>query len=84
MIQLTRLNQSSITLNAIYIERIESTPDTVITLLSGKKVHVVETVEEVMNKVTAFYQKINLLHSLQHPNWNERGGMESSESSLNK
>lgn len=67
MIQLTRLNQSQITLNAIYIERVESTPDTVVTLLSGNKVHVLETVEEVTNKVSVFYQKINLLNSLQHP-----------------
>ncbi len=71
MIQLTRLNQSSITLNAIYIERIESIPDTVVTLLSGKKVHVLETVEEVTDKVATFYQKINLFHSLQEPNWTE-------------
>jgi flagellar protein FlbD len=71
MIQLTRLNQSSISLNAIYIERIESIPDTVVTLLSGKKVHVLESVEEVTDKVTIFYQKINLLSSLQEPNWTE-------------
>ncbi len=71
MIQLTRLNQSSISLNAIYIERIESIPDTVVTLLSGKKVHVLETVEEVTNKMTTYYQKINLLSSLQEPNWTE-------------
>ncbi|HLG27244.1 MAG TPA: flagellar FlbD family protein [Paenisporosarcina sp.] len=71
MIHLTRLNQSSITLNAIYIERIESIPDTVVTLLSGKKVHVLETVEEVTDKVTIYYQKINLLSSLQEPNWTE-------------
>ncbi|KKK39034.1 hypothetical protein WQ57_06565 [Mesobacillus campisalis] len=71
MIQLTRFNQSTITLNAIYIEKIESTPDTVITLLSGSKVHVLETAEEVGDKVTAFYQKVNLLHALQKPNRNE-------------
>jgi len=71
MIQLTRLNQSSITLNALYIEKIESTPDTVITLTTGRKVHVVETTEEVTNKVTAFYQRINLLSTLQKPNGNE-------------
>lgn len=71
MIQLTRLNQSSITLNAIYIERIESTPDTVVTLLSGKKVHVVETVEQVTSKVTNYYKNINLLSGLQKPNWLE-------------
>jgi len=51
MIQLTKLNQTPISLNAIYIERIESIPDTVVTLLSGKKVHVLETVEEVTNKM---------------------------------
>lgn len=68
MIQLTRLNQSLITLNAIYVERIESTPDTVVTLVSGKKVHVLETAEDVTNKVTAYYQKINLISSLQKPN----------------
>lgn len=71
MIQLTRLNQSSISLNAIYIERIESIPDTVVTLLSGKKVHVLESVEEVTDKITIYYQKINLLSSLQEPNWTE-------------
>jgi len=67
MIQLTKLNQSLITLNAIYIERVEATPDTVVTLLSGKKVLVLETVDEVTSKVTGFYQKINLLNSLQNP-----------------
>lgn len=71
MIKVTKLNQTPLTLNAIYIERVETIPDTVVTLLSGKKVHVLETVEEVMDQVTAYYQKINLLHSLQKPNWEE-------------
>jgi flagellar protein FlbD len=71
MIQLTRFNQSSLILNAIYIERIESTPDTVITLVSGKKVHVLETAEEVAAKTAAFYQKVNLLHPLQKSNGDE-------------
>lgn len=68
MIQLTRLNRSSIALNAIYIERLEATPDTVVTLTSGKKVHVLETVEEVTDKVTEYYRKINILPRLQEPN----------------
>lgn len=71
MIQLTKLNQTLLTLNAVYIERIESNPDTVVTLTSGKKVYVLETVEEVTQKVTAFYQKINILPKLQEPNWME-------------
>ncbi|MCD8510263.1 MAG: flagellar FlbD family protein [Bacillus sp. (in: Bacteria)] len=71
MILLTKLNQSPITINAIYIERLEATPDTVVTLLSGKKVHVLESVEEVTDKVTDFYRRINLLSSLQNPNIKE-------------
>lgn len=71
MIQLTKLNQTPLTLNAVYIERIESNPDTVVTLTSGKKVYVLETVEEVTDKVTAYYHKINILPNLQQPNWME-------------
>ena len=68
MIKLTRLNQTTFILNAIYIERIESTPDTVITLVSGKKTHVLETVEDVVEKVTAYYQKITILPTNQKQN----------------
>ncbi|MBD8014915.1 flagellar FlbD family protein [Planococcus sp. APC 3900] len=71
MIQLTRLNRSAIVLNAIYIERLESTPDTVVTLTTGKKVHVLETVEEVMDKVTVYYRKLNILPRLHEPNLDE-------------
>ncbi len=68
MINLTRLNQSSITLNAIYIERLEATPDTVVTLTSGKKIHVLESIVEVTEKVTDYYREINILPRLQEPN----------------
>ncbi|ANU24581.1 flagellar FlbD family protein [Planococcus donghaensis MPA1U2] len=71
MIQLTRLNRSAIVLNAIYIERIESTPDTLVTLTTGKKLHVLETVEEVMDKVTVYYRKLNILPRLHEPNLDE-------------
>lgn len=71
MIQLTRLNRSPIVLNAIYIERLESTPDTVVTLTTGKKVHVLETIEEVMDKVTVYYRKLNILPRLHEPNLDE-------------
>ncbi len=61
MIRLTRLNRSEIVLNAVYIERVEAMPDTVITLTTGRKVHVLETVGEVIDEVTAYYQGINIL-----------------------
>lgn len=68
MISLTRLNQTPFILNAIYIEKVESTPDTIVTLVSGKKVHVIESVEEVTRRVTDYYREINLLASLREPN----------------
>ena len=37
MIEITRLNGSKITVNADLIETVEETPDTLITLTSGKK-----------------------------------------------
>ena len=48
MIPLTRLNHTRFYLNAALIEHIESTPDTVITLTSGQKFVVMESVEEVV------------------------------------
>ncbi|MGB6777634.1 MAG: flagellar FlbD family protein [Planococcus citreus] len=64
MIRLTRLNRSEIVLNAVYIERIEAMPDTVITLTTGKKVHVLEPVAAVIDQVTDYYRGINILPRL--------------------
>ncbi|MDR4886492.1 hypothetical protein DZB84_02045 [Bacillus sp. HNG] len=61
MITLTKLNDKEFTLNAIYIEQVESFPDTTITLTNGKKFVVKETEEDVQVKVLEFYQKINVL-----------------------
>jgi flagellar protein FlbD len=64
MIQLTKLNKQPITINAIYIERVEPTPDTMITLTTEKKILVLESVEEVTDRVTSYYQKINLFQGM--------------------
>jgi flagellar protein FlbD len=61
MITVTRLNGKSFSLNAIYIETIESFPDTTITLTNGKKYVVRESHEEVTATVEAFYTRISLL-----------------------
>lgn len=61
LITLTKLNEKKFTLNALYIEQIESFPDTTITLTNGKKFVVKETEEDVQVKVLEFYQKINVL-----------------------
>lgn len=64
MIKLTKLNNQSIVLNALYLERVEAIPDTVITFTTGKKILVRESVEEVTQLVTTFYQKINLFQKM--------------------
>ncbi|WP_226528291.1 flagellar FlbD family protein [Metabacillus niabensis] len=61
MIQLTRLNGKPFTLNALYIEVIESFPDTTITLTNGHKYVVREPQHEVTMKISSFYRDINVL-----------------------
>lgn len=58
MIRLTRLNHVALVLNSDLIEHVEVTPDTVITLTSGQKLMVLETAEEVTQRVIAFRQAI--------------------------
>ncbi|HEX8815593.1 MAG TPA: flagellar FlbD family protein [Terriglobales bacterium] len=58
MIQLTRLNNSSLVVNSDLIKFVEQAPDTVITLLNGEKILVRESAEEVMAKVVQFRQKV--------------------------
>lgn len=64
MIQLTRLNDQVFMLNAVHIEQIESLPDTTITLFNGKKIVVKDPQPEVIQLITAFYQKVGLQQSL--------------------
>ncbi|ACL76387.1 flagellar FlbD family protein [Ruminiclostridium cellulolyticum] len=54
MIRLTRLNKTIFVLNSDLIESFESKPDTIITLASGKKYVVCESVDEVIDKVMQF------------------------------
>jgi len=54
MIYLTRLNKVRVVVNSDLIKFVEETPDTVVTLVSGEKLVVTETVEEVVEKATAF------------------------------
>ena len=58
MIEVTRLNDKKIILNAELIESIESTPDTVITLVTGKKFIVKEGCQEVKNLVLSYKRDI--------------------------
>lgn len=59
MIMLTRLNGEKFMVNQDLIEFIDKTPDTVISMTSGKKIPVVESLQAVRNKVIRFKQKVN-------------------------
>jgi flagellar protein FlbD len=60
MIHVTRLNQSSIVLNCDLIEQIESTPDTVITLTNNQKLTVLETAEEIVERIRLYRRSVLL------------------------
>ena len=48
MIHLTRLNESKLVLNSDLIEFVEALPDTIITLTTGQKIIVKESVDEIV------------------------------------
>jgi flagellar protein FlbD len=58
MIQLTRLNHAPLVLNSDLIEHMEVTPDTVVTLTTGQKIVVLESAEEVVERVIQFRRSI--------------------------
>ena len=59
MVTLSRLNGSPFVLNAEYIETIEETPDTVITLTSGKKLMVKDKLDDVVKRVIDYHRLCN-------------------------
>lgn len=58
MIEVTKINNVQITINSDIIEFVEETPDTVITLTTGKKIIVKESRQEVTNLVISYRKKI--------------------------
>ena len=54
MISLTKFQGKEFYINSDLIETIEETPDTMITLITGKKITVKETADEVVEKVIEF------------------------------
>ena len=58
MIQLTRLNHVPLIVNADLIEHVEVTPDTVVALTTGQKFLVLESAEEVVEKIIQYRRAI--------------------------
>jgi flagellar protein FlbD len=57
MIRVTRLNHAEIIVNAEMIEFVEATPDTMITLESGKRLMVAEPVDVVVERVIEYRRR---------------------------
>jgi len=58
MIPLTRLNQRALIVNSDLIEFIENAPDTVITLVTGEKLVVLETAEQIKDLIVQFRRRL--------------------------
>ena len=58
MIEVTRLNDTKLIINADMIEKVEESPDTVITLTSGNKIIVKESRQEVRNLVILYKKEV--------------------------
>jgi flagellar protein FlbD len=58
MIHLTRLNHVPLIVNSDLIEHVEVTPDTVVALTTGQKFLVLESAEDVVDKVIQFRRAI--------------------------
>ena len=58
MIEVTKLNGSTVLVNSDLIESVAETPDTVISLVTGKKIIVKESGQEVKNLVVLYKKEI--------------------------
>jgi flagellar protein FlbD len=58
VITLHKLNGDEVVLNAELIEMVESTPDTLITLLDRRRMMVAESVDEVVSAVVRYRRSI--------------------------
>jgi flagellar protein FlbD len=60
MIDVMRLDGKKYWVNPHMIESMESTPDLTLTMLSGKKIIVKNSPEEVINKIIEYRKKIGI------------------------
>ena len=73
MIQLTRLNNQPLAVNSDLIKFVEQAPDTVITLVTGEKIVVLETTLQILDQIVQFRRAV-LSAS---PAWDNRSALPS-------
>ncbi|SFS79295.1 flagellar FlbD family protein [Paenibacillus sp. BC26] len=60
MIAVKRLNGKTLHINALLIEQVEETPDTLITLTTGKKILVLNKADEVIASIQSYLRSIGV------------------------
>ncbi len=58
MVELTKLNGSKLVINSDLIEFIEASPDSLITLTTGTKIMVQESIAQIIEAVVQFRRRI--------------------------
>ena len=58
MIHLTRLNGNPLVVNSDLIKYAEASPDTMLTLVNGEKIVVLESCEEVVSRTIAYRARV--------------------------
>jgi len=58
MIQLTRLNNKLLAVNSDLIKFVEQSPDTLVTLITGEKIVVLEKYNEVLARIVEFRRSV--------------------------
>ncbi len=58
MIRLTRLNNQPLTVNSDLIKFVEQSPDTLLTLVTGEKIVVRESVDDVLARIIDFRRSV--------------------------
>lgn len=59
MIKVMRINSKELVVNAELIEFMEATPDTVISLTTGRKLVVADPIDAVIKKVLEYKRSVN-------------------------
>lgn len=71
MIELTRLNEIPILLNSDLIKTVESSPDTMLTLINGEKIIVRESCDDVIERVMAYRARLLSLVARRLPTYDD-------------
>lgn len=61
MVKATRFNGKELYINPHQIEFMEKTPDTILTMFSDRKLIVVESPEEIIDRIIEYRKKIGVM-----------------------